>query len=206
MGIKHLLNPLLFQGYREKNNYFEGWYYKFVSSDGKYAVAFIPGISLAGEKTHSFIQVFISQKEPAGSLKTSYFRFEKADFSYRDEPFSVTIGTHTFTGQSVTVDLRDKNLGLNGHIMIECLRPIEKGSHTPIIMGPFGYLPFMECYHGIVSMTSSFSGSLEIDGKPVSFDGGKGYIEKDWGRSFPNSYVWIQSNHFEDPNTSVMFS
>jgi len=30
----------------------------------------------------------------------------------------------------------------------------------------------------------------------LNFSGGKGYIEKDWGRSFPRAYVWMQTNHF----------
>ncbi|QII81181.1 hypothetical protein G7057_00970 [Jeotgalibaca arthritidis] len=35
---------------------------------------------------------------------------------------------------------------------------------------------------------------------------GKGYIEKDWGRSFPKNYIWIQSNHFNDNQRSLFFS
>jgi hypothetical protein len=39
----------------------------------------------------------------------------------------------------------------------------------------------------------------------VDFNGGKGYIEKDWGSSFPKSYVWLQSNHFSQEG-SLFFS
>ena len=38
-----------------------------------------------------------------------------------------------------------------------------------------------------------------------SITGGKGYIEKDWGSSFPKRYVWLQSNHFSTEG-SLFFS
>ncbi len=53
--------------------------------------------------------------------------------------------------------------------------------------------PAMECYHGVVSMYHLLSGHLEINGDKVDFSGGKGYIEKDWGRSMPSDWIWIQA-------------
>jgi hypothetical protein len=206
MGLKHILNPILFQGYRKKNRYFEGWYYKMVSADEQYKVAFIPGISLAGEKTHSFVQVFISQKQPKMSLKTDYFKYEKSEFKFENSPFKVSVGPQSFTSYGVVVDFKSDHLSVQGHVEILGITPLERGVWMPNIMGPFGYLNFMECYHGVVSMTSPLKGSLLIDGKEVSFDGGKGYIEKDWGKSFPRAYVWLQTNHFKQPTTSLMFS
>lgn len=73
-------------------------------------------------------------------------------------------------------------------------------------MGPFAYMPAMECYHGIVSMTHAIEGSLTVLRRPLDFTGGKGYIEKDYGKSFPSSYVWVQANHFEEPDASFFFS
>ena len=64
----------------------------------------------------------------------------------------------------------------------------------------------MECYHGIVSMDHSISGKLKIDGVVNNFGGGRGYTEKDWGRSFPSAYVWMQSNHFSLPGISIKAS
>jgi hypothetical protein len=40
----------------------------------------------------------------------------------------------------------------------------------------------------------------------IDFDHGKAYIEKDWGKSFPKAYIWLQSNHFKNKKTSFMFS
>ncbi len=57
-------------------------------------------------------------------------------------------------------------------------------------------MPFMECYHGVVGLNHRISGSLIIDGKSVNFGNGLGYIEKDWGVSFPKGWIWLQTNHF----------
>ena len=51
-------------------------------------------------------------------------------------------------------------------------------------MGPFSFVPLMECYHGILSMNHSLKGTLSFQGENLLFTGGKGYIEKDWGHSF----------------------
>ncbi|MFU8827527.1 MAG: tocopherol cyclase family protein, partial [Brevefilum sp.] len=40
----------------------------------------------------------------------------------------------------------------------------------------------------------------------LDFSGGRGYIEKDWGKQFPSAWVWGQSNHFETPGVSLMLS
>ena len=73
-------------------------------------------------------------------------------------------------------------------------------------MGPFSFVPFMECYHGILSMNHSINGTLMLNGKTLSFDKGRGYMEKDWGHSFPEGYIWMQSNHFSKKETSIKIS
>jgi hypothetical protein len=64
----------------------------------------------------------------------------------------------------------------------------------------------MECKHGIVSANHETEGSLDINGRSVNFSGGKGYIEKDWGRSFPEAWLWCQANNFRNRNASLFIS
>jgi tocopherol cyclase len=40
----------------------------------------------------------------------------------------------------------------------------------------------------------------------VDFSGGRGYIEKDWGKRFPSAWIWGQSNHFNQESVSLMIS
>ena len=55
-------------------------------------------------------------------------------------------------------------------------------------------------------MDHSIQGSLVIEGEEVDFSNGRGYMEKDWGRSFPSGYIWMQTNHFSEPGISIKSS
>ena len=55
-------------------------------------------------------------------------------------------------------------------------------------------------------MDHAIEGTLISDGETIEFTGGRGYIEKDWGRNFPQTWVWIQANHFEQTGTSLFAS
>jgi len=73
-------------------------------------------------------------------------------------------------------------------------------------MGPFSFIPFMECYHGVVNISHSIQGELFYQDEIIHFNDGYGYIEKDWGTSFPESWIWMQCNHFKSKDVSFMFS
>ena len=57
--IYKLQHPILFQGILKPRNYFEGWYYKVISSDHESMYAIIPGVALNKDykKSHAFIQI-----------------------------------------------------------------------------------------------------------------------------------------------------
>ena len=73
-------------------------------------------------------------------------------------------------------------------------------------MGPFSFIPFMECNHAIISMKSKADGKITINNEEIVFNNGVGYIEKDWGHSFPKSYIWCQGNSFQNSDASFMIS
>ena len=96
--------------------------------------------------------------------------------------------------QGVTLDLPQ----LTGELTYSSpLTPWPVTGREPGIMGWYGLVPFMECFHGIVSFGHGLAGTLEVEGTPRQFDGGRGYIEKDWGRAFPAGYIWLASNNIE---------
>ena len=203
MYLKKINHPELFQGDKKKNNYFEGWYYKLVTKDQKVSVAFIPGISINQKDSHTFIQVFISTDD---KLKTHYFKFDSSDFIYSHHQFQVQISSNLFTLNELNVNLISEGQSINGVIYLNNHIGLNKNLYQPNIMGPFAYVPFMECNHGVISMTSALKGKLNINGEIIDFDEGKAYIEKDWGKSFPKAYIWLQSNHFKNEKTAFMFS
>ena len=182
-------------------------YYKVVSLDEKYTLAIIPDISINKNDPHAFIQLFISRHDDQDTkLSSHYFKYENINFSYGYQDFFVKIKDNNLTLDPVTLDLKNHNVGLSGTLRFGPITPIRKTLFSPNIMGFFGYFHFMECYHGILSMTHSLSGSRKLNNETISFQNGKGYIEKDWGKTFSRDYVWLQSNHFNDTKTSFMFS
>lgn len=205
--LRNVIHPEYFQGARKRDRYFEGWYYKLATADGSHVIALIPGVSVTKDDPHAFVQVFVSRRRDAATeLRTTYVRYDRSAFSASTAAFAIAVGDNRFDGGGLSVDLGDGRMRLTGAVRFAGLTPIRKTLFAPSIMGFFGYFGFLECYHGVYSMTHSLNGTLVLDGEPVVFDGGKGYVEKDWGRSFPRSYVWIQSNHFAAPEASLMFS
>lgn len=191
-------NPEQFQGWGKRRNYFEGWYFKLVSAGGGQALAIIPGVAMDTQGgRHAFIQVLDGKRKTA-----LYHRFEFDAFVPDKKSFAIRIGNNHFSGEGFEIDLP----GLRGQIRLLNTVGWPKPFYSPGIMGPYSFAPFMECYHGIVSMDHGLEGSLEQEGVPVNFSGGRGYTEKDWGRSFPSAYCWMQSNHFSRPGISLKCS
>lgn len=200
--ISKLFNPEIFQGKSKKQNYFEGWYYKIVDKDEKNSFAFIPGIAYDKDKNgHAFIQIIDSLQ-----YRTEYFKFHVDKFIYSEKELDVIIDENRFTQMGIEIHLQNQNYPVQGKLKFNDIEPFPKTLTRPGIMGIFSFVPFMECYHGVVNIHQKIEGSLLINHKEVDFTDGYGYIEKDWGRSFPKWWVWVQCNHFKEKDISLMFS
>jgi len=201
-------NPILFQGSFKKKHYFEGWYYKHATRDEKCLVSFIPGISTADNDPHSFVQYILVSIDKNGNktMKTGYVKYALEAFKYSSSPFMIRVAENIFSESKVSVKLSNDKTSIEGDLKLGSFTPIGRSILMPNIMGFFAYLPKMQCYHGIVSMNHSVAGILKINGEETDFSNGKGYIEKDWGTSFPKKYIWIQCNNFKNNKTSVVVS
>lgn len=172
-----------------------------IDEHGKHVWSVIPGVSYSDD-THCFVQVI-----HANSGQTTYHRYPVESFSAERTHFMVSVGPNIFSDQQIILDLDDDLLKMKGVISFQDTHPFPSRLVAPGIMGWYAYVPFMECYHGVVSMQHQLTGTLRINGTDVLFDGGKGYIEKDWGKSMPSDWIWIQSNHFKsNPDASFMLS
>lgn len=183
--------------------YFEGWYFKHVDATQRKTIAVIPGVSYSADvaTSHAFVQIVPSRGE------AHYFPFPIEQFSADgDSPFSIRIGANTFSREGIVLDLHDAARHVTGEIHYEPWWPWPVTTFSPGIMGWYRFVPRMETYHGVLSMDHGLAGSLSVDGESVDFGGGRGYIEKDWGRSFPSSWIWAQSNSFTQPGVSVSVS
>lgn len=194
--------PEYFQGQHRNRRYFEGWYFKCISADRKHAIAIIPGMAVdpQGEK-HAFIQVI-----NAVSGKTWYHHFPYSEFLSPSDHFDVQIGDNHFSSQGLSLGIDTIEGVIKGKLAFTEVHPFPTSRFNPGIMGPFSFIPFMECYHAIIHLYHQIQGKIELDGEILDFNGGVGYIEKDYGRSFPKTYLWLQASHFGSCNASFVFS
>jgi tocopherol cyclase len=202
-GVRH---PEAFHGRGRSHNFFEGWYIKLVSPDAAQRWAVIPGIFRGlesagnpGSADMAFVQVLDGQ-----TGRSWFHEYPVSEFRASTKSFDVWVGDNHFSPEGVELNLPQ----LKGSIQYTSpLDPWPVTLASPGIMGWYGLVPFMECFHGIVSFGHGLSGEISVEGKPVTFDAGRGYIEKDWGRAFPSGYVWMQSNHFaSEPEASLIAS
>jgi hypothetical protein len=202
-SMNRVLNPEIYQGKYKKRKYFEGWYFKLTDRELVNAFAVIPGVAFGAvrEDRHSFVQVL-----DANECKTYYVRYEMSDFKYHTDSFQIVIGNNFFSRDEIRLDLNNHQIELKGSLAFNNIVEFPKSILSPGIMGPFSYIPFMECHHGIVNIHHEIAGQLCMLGRDIDFTDGYGYIEKDWGSSFPEAWIWLQSNHFGNDDVTVMFS
>ena len=199
LRLRATWHPNMYQGWGIEKSYFEGWYFKIVDASEDFVFAVIPGISKdVNGKQHAFIQVLDGKR-----CKASYHYFDANDFIPSEKEFQLQLGNNSFSSSTLQLDLPE----LKGSFIFKNPHPWPKMLGAPGIMGWYSFVPFMECYHGVVSLHHLLSGEMEVYGEKVDFTNGIGYIEKDWGTSFPRSWIWTQSNHFgNDEKISLMAS
>jgi hypothetical protein len=171
--------------------FFEGWYFKHRSGGRVFAA--IPGRAIERNKQGSaFIQTISSDG-------ARYFPFPLSAFRAAKDGLSIQIGDNRFSEQGMELNLP----GISARFRYGEFTRLTGGD----VMGPFAHLPLMECRHGIVSLSHAADGYVESGGVRVAFDGGSGYIEKDWGSSFPEKWVWMECHSFEGrPGDSIMLA
>ncbi|MCL2229157.1 MAG: hypothetical protein FWC00_05020 [Firmicutes bacterium] len=163
---------------------FDGYYVKCV--DDKFVTAVIFGRNVAKKDSVSFVQVITRDS-------AHWFEFDQKEYNSDKKQFRVSIGNNVVSKEGMTLDLD------NGLVKIKC--DLKFGPFSPIkydAMGFFRFFPFMECRHRITSMNHMVSGAFSIDESEHIFDEADGYIEGDWGRSFPKKYLWSQCNSFSE--------
>ena len=184
-------------------NQFEGWYFKLVDAPEVNAIAVIPGVSFGPNEveSHCFVQVLDGR-----TRQPYYFSFSLDAFNSDDKQFCVCIQDNEFRMDGIELQLKDDKHEVTGSLQFGESIPWPVGRFTPGAMGPFRFIPRMQCLHGILSFDHAIQGTLTIDNREIDFSDGRGYIEKDWGQEFPSAWIWMQSNHFEDLGVSFTSS
>ena len=121
-------------------------------------------------------------------------------WAQRPSAFDLRVGGSGFRESGIEIDLP----GLRADFGFRQNHPWPWRPWSPGAMGPFSFVPGMQCKHGILSLHHLVSGRIQraASAKTPSLDlalspAAVGYLEKDWGSSFPRRWTWLQSNHFD---------
>ncbi len=167
--------------------YFKGWYFKCSTKDK--TIAFIPAYHYSNNKKSASLQIITDDRAiniPFDTLK------------YSEKPLYVKIGNCVFSHEGIILDYKDNGLTLEGKLYFENPSPIRYD-----IMGPFKFVPFMQCRHSVYSMRHKINGQITVNDQLYKFENSIGYVEGDRGRSFPKKYIWTQCCF---KNNSLMLS
>lgn len=203
--------------------FFEGWYFKIAT--GSLTAFCIPGIyrSPQPDASHAFVMFWYS-----GMTECAYYRYPTALFAFSDGV--ITVGPSKLSRKEISLNLSNQDLwdadqaeiaeylARTGRDWNPLPRSAQFGNYSVQLefenvqefpstmlssgcMGIAGLAPFLQCYHGIGSMHHDVKGKITAAGDQSIVLTGTGYIEKDWGRSFPETYLWIQSHSFKSQAT-----
>lgn len=170
-----------------QKDYFKGWYFK-CSNDAQ-TIAFIPAFHRSGHNETASLQIIMDDTE---------FNLPFASLEYQEKPLAVCIGDCIFSEKGIRLNIRTDKITVQGTLRFGKLSPLRYD-----IMGPFQFVPFMQCRHSVFSMGHRVDGQLTINGQVYHFQKGIGYIEGDCGSSFPERYIWTQCSFSND---SLMLS
>ena len=167
--------------------YFCGWYFR--CQWDRQTLAVIPSVHRTKDSKYCSIQLITD-------TQSCYVPFPYTDFQKRGK--KILLAQNRFSGEGITLDIHTPDLHATGEVRF--------GAFTPIpydIMGPFRYVPFLQCRHSVFSMRHSVHGQFCVNGTTYIFQNATGYIEGDRGYSFPRKYAWTQCSF---PGGALMLS
>ena len=138
-------------------DYFYGWYMKCQSYTQTLAV--IPAVHRNKQQRTCSIQIITKENVWKAVFSGALFRREKKN---------IFIGQSRFGKKGIRLSVHTPDLTVKGKLDFGTLSPLKYD-----IMGPFAFVPFMECCHNIRSMAHPVSGTVWINGKNILFKMGQ---------------------------------
>lgn len=171
----------------QQKDYFKGWYFKCCAKDK--TIAFIPAFHQNNNEKTASLQVITDD---------AAFNIPFQNLKYQEKPLHIKIGDCCFSEKGIKLNIHTREMTAQGTLTFRQFSPIQYD-----IMGPFKFIPLMQCRHSVYSMRHRIDGQVTVNGQQYVFQNGIGYIEGDCGSSFPKEYIWTQC-HFN--HGSLMLS
>jgi hypothetical protein len=189
-----IFKPTTLRGNLERNTYFEGWFQKIYSKEYNSSFVIIYGYATRNtEDTFGFIQILFPNKT------TEIIYFNRNEFSCDPDRHIVRMGENLLTTEIIQINTKDLIIHLK--LMNNHVSKTFKNS-----MGYNYFLPNLPCYHAVLNTGHLVSGEIKQKNERFIIENELGYLEKNWGTSFPENYCWLHAVDPNDSQISLLFS
>ena len=186
--------PNSIRGNFERNKYFEGWFQKVYSKEHN-----VPFILIYGYATNNsadnfgFLQVLLPNQTP------EIIYFPKNEVSCDIEQHIFRMGKNLLTLELIRINTHGLSIDLN----LKNVNPMRTFKNS---MGYTYFIPNLPCYHSVLNTAQNVSGEIQHNGVCYTLNNAMGYLEKNWGTTFPESYFWVHAVDPNNPRISLLFS
>jgi hypothetical protein len=186
--------PNSIRGTFERNKFFEGWFQKVYSKAHKASFILIYGYATHNsDDEFGFLQVLIPNQVP------ELVYFPKNEVSCDIEKHIFRMGNNLLTTELIRIDINGLRIDLN----LKNTQPFRTFKNS---MGYTYFIPNLPCYHSVLNTAQSVSGEIQYKGLCYTLDHEMGYLEKNWGTTFPENYFWVHAIDPNNPAISLLFS
>ena len=180
---------------RDHGARFEGYYWRMTDADRGRVVLALCGVCVLPGRRWAVLAL---AAHPSGRVHTAI-----ADRAAGDPTrFGVRVeGVGEGSERELRLELGpDATLEVELRNLVGWPRPALGGS------GPAQLLPGLPQYWHPWAMGGVAAGEARIGGEPVSLDGARVYVERNWGRAFPERWWWGQADAFDAGDVCVAFA
>ena len=189
-----IYKPTSLQGNFDRDNYFEGWFQKIYSAQHRASFIIIYGYATRNAfDKFGFIQLLIPNRAP------EIVYFAKDEISCDPRHHIVRMGKNTLSTNNI--EIRTANMDIRLNLINN--HPIRTFKNT---MGYNYYVPSLPCYHSVLNTRHRVTGEIQYEKVEYTLHSETGYLEKNWGRSFPERYFWMHAVDPMDAEVSLLFS
>jgi len=186
--------PNSIRGTFERNKFFEGWFQKVYSKAHKASFILIYGYATHNsDNEFGFLQILIPNQTP----EIVYFPKNQVSCDIKKHQFRM--GKNLLTSELIRIDINGISIELN----LKNKQPFRTFKNS---MGYTYFIPNLPCYHSVLNTAQSVSGEIKHQGQCYTLDHEMGYLEKNWGTTFPESYFWVHAVDPNNPAISLLFS
>lgn len=180
-----------FKGSGYRKNYFEGWYLKFILDDHN-TISLIPSIHRQGQLVQGSFQTIFSKDQISQTVSSTYSALNH-QITF---PFQFQLGENLISSKEIIIN--EPHLKLQAEIQ-------HVDPYPGNIMGPFRlFHKIMPCNHGLLAFRGEANVKVSSDLIQGSYQA-QLYVEKDWGDTFPDRYIWIHAD-FPKEKVALFFS